>query len=321
MKELNEFRGVEMEANDKKKEVGFQENTSNITLPSGCMTSNQIYVAPESDQSEKKRKNKKGKSMDDKKKRKTNIILLIIALIIGAIYMCYDLSKGKNSKNDDVSIINTEESSQDTTTEQKTQIEKITSQAIKENENAKTEELKTTTEAAENTETTTEVTANTTETTEVIPEPQNSNIGSNEIEIGGITVSYEFDNTWKTAVKDLAFSASKKTASGILSLYVTDSNIRIGKTDRVREMLGTISNPCEDAGLELVDSKSCEKVDIHGRDGYVTYYQGKDSSDNSVTSMGIIQDIGGDTYAYITIDDTFGYEPALLIENLAINVQ
>lgn len=163
MKELNEFRGVEMEANDEKKEVGFQENTSNITLPSGCMTSNQIYVAPESDQSEKKRKNKKGKSMDDKKKRKTNIILLIIALIVGAIYMCYDLSKGKNSKNDDVSIINTEESSQDTTTEQKTQIEKITSQAIKENENAKTEELKTTTEAAENTETTTEVTANTTE--------------------------------------------------------------------------------------------------------------------------------------------------------------
>lgn len=59
MKELNEFRGVEMEANDEKKEVGFQENTSNITLPSGCMTSNQIYVAPESDQSEKNAKIKR----------------------------------------------------------------------------------------------------------------------------------------------------------------------------------------------------------------------------------------------------------------------
>lgn len=295
---------------------------SNISLPTGCMISKTSFVADTKNDEKEEKKKVKGKNNKDTKKK--TIFFVIVAVIVASVFgvMDYLKSNKKSDKNGNSTIISTSQGTQTPNDATKSDGEENT-EDIKQNvdvhpitEVPTTEDVEITTEG---------ISLDYPKYEEEQPlTTENNTIADNQnkISIGGIDVSYEFDDTWTSSITDGAFTAQRSEDGKILSLYVVDSYIAIGKTTNIKNVLSGTNNPFKDnQSYVLSESKECEKIEVKGRVSYITYYSGTDDNGNKLSSIGLIQDIGGNTYAYITIYDTYGYDIQTLLDSLSVNGQ
>lgn len=138
------------------------------------------------------------------------------------------------------------------------------------------------------------------------------------IVIGGLVVTYGFDATWNATIKDGKYEAIKEIDSNYVKLTVKDSNISVGNRTECIDYLSIVENPFKTDG-KLSKSNEGEEIVLNGKVCYYTSYTGITAESNTYTTIGIMQDFGGETYAIIIIEDTIGYSVDNLIQSLCIN--
>lgn len=299
---------------DKNNQISNEINTqdkSNFTLPPGCMVTKR-EIKPISETTATIISQKKSKNISNKIIVRMIIIGIIACIGLGSIFILPRLNKTNNNKkadesNNSTSVIIEENIATETNTGEGDEIESIPIYSI----HSEKDEVASNTDVSiqDNNESTTE---------DEYGDVVNDTIDG--ILIGGLVVKYGFDDTWEATIENEKYKARKDVNSNYVSLSVEDSNIAIGNETDCFLYLSNIRNPFETSG-ELKESQDNTKIVINGKDCYYSSYTGITEDGNAYTTIGIMQDIGGETYAFISIEDTIGYSVENLIQSLSISLE
>lgn len=281
------------------------ETKNEFTLPKGCMVTKREIVpfsASQDDAIHSKKKTEKNKF--------DRVLIGIIAMgiiscvVLGLMYVMPKIKNEVSDKTTNTEVINTDTDAKTTESDDIAPIYNIKPEV----ENA-----------ASNTDANNDITTS----EEATEENQYNNMIMKEndgIVIGGLIVNYGFDDTWGAVIEDGKYKAKKQVNSNYVSFTVEDSDVMTDNKTECLEFLSNLKNPFVTDG-NLKENQNNVEITINGKDCYYTFYTGTTTEGNTYTIIGLMQNFGGDTYAYIVIEDTIGYSIENLIQSLSINLE